>query len=224
VLCYGPWLPGWLAGWLATYVDLRASLHSPAPLTALSRPSLLHTAAPQAAALRAASRGLLAALRPEAVALVDAFGFEDYYLNSALGRWVESVDGKRRGRHLSSRRGKRQMGRRDCWLVSRAVATFTAPNPRSAQPPLTHPPPPPTPPTPPKGLTATCTARCWRWRGPRPSTRRRRGRRGTRCSSRRCSRKASRRCPSCDEGFPVIGFAAQRARRRSVAFFTPIRF
>jgi acyl-CoA oxidase len=43
-------------------------------------------AADQAAALRRASRGLLAALRPEAVALVDAFGFEDYYLNSALGR------------------------------------------------------------------------------------------------------------------------------------------
>jgi len=42
--------------------------------------------AAQAGALRAASRGLLAALRPEAVALVDAFGFEDYYLNSALGR------------------------------------------------------------------------------------------------------------------------------------------
>lgn len=42
--------------------------------------------AAQASALRAASRGLLAALRPEAVALVDAFGFEDYYLNSALGR------------------------------------------------------------------------------------------------------------------------------------------
>ncbi|GBF98378.1 peroxisomal acyl-coenzyme A oxidase [Raphidocelis subcapitata] len=40
----------------------------------------------QAAALRRASRGLLAALRPDAVALVDAFGFEDYYLHSALGR------------------------------------------------------------------------------------------------------------------------------------------
>ena len=29
---------------------------------------------------------LLAAVRPDAVALVDAFGFEDYLLNSALGR------------------------------------------------------------------------------------------------------------------------------------------
>jgi hypothetical protein len=29
---------------------------------------------------------LLAAIRPDAVALVDAFGFEDYLLNSALGR------------------------------------------------------------------------------------------------------------------------------------------
>jgi acyl-CoA oxidase len=40
----------------------------------------------QAAALRQQHRTLLAALRPEAVALVDAFGWEDYALNSALGR------------------------------------------------------------------------------------------------------------------------------------------
>ncbi|KAI8467455.1 MAG: acyl-CoA dehydrogenase/oxidase C-terminal [Monoraphidium minutum] len=40
----------------------------------------------QAAGARAASRGLLSVLRPDAVALVDAFGFEDYMLNSALGR------------------------------------------------------------------------------------------------------------------------------------------
>eukprot|EP00879_Flechtneria_rotunda_P021197 GHRR01022330.1.p1 GENE.GHRR01022330.1~~GHRR01022330.1.p1 ORF type:complete len:634 (+),score=214.56 GHRR01022330.1:589-2490(+) len=40
----------------------------------------------QAAALRTQHRNLLAALRPEAVALVDAFGWEDYALNSALGR------------------------------------------------------------------------------------------------------------------------------------------
>jgi acyl-CoA oxidase len=40
----------------------------------------------QAAALRTQHRTLLAALRPEAVALVDAFGWEDYALNSALGR------------------------------------------------------------------------------------------------------------------------------------------
>lgn len=41
---------------------------------------------PQAAAARTQHRQLLAALRPEAVALVDAFGWEDYALNSALGR------------------------------------------------------------------------------------------------------------------------------------------
>ena len=29
---------------------------------------------------------LLAAVRPDAVALVDAFGYDDYLLNSALGR------------------------------------------------------------------------------------------------------------------------------------------
>jgi acyl-CoA oxidase len=40
----------------------------------------------QSAALREASRRALVALRPEAVTLVDAFAFEDYYLNSALGR------------------------------------------------------------------------------------------------------------------------------------------
>eukprot|EP00775_Hariotina_reticulata_P005806 gene5807-6046_t len=40
----------------------------------------------QAAALRAQHRQLLVSLRPEAVGLVDAFGWEDYALNSALGR------------------------------------------------------------------------------------------------------------------------------------------
>jgi hypothetical protein len=40
----------------------------------------------QAAGLRTQHRTLLAALRPEAVSLVDAFGWEDYALNSALGR------------------------------------------------------------------------------------------------------------------------------------------
>uniref|UniRef100_A0A383WBN6 Acyl-coenzyme A oxidase n=2 Tax=Tetradesmus obliquus TaxID=3088 RepID=A0A383WBN6_TETOB len=40
----------------------------------------------QAAAARTQHRALLAALRPEAVGLVDAFGWEDYALNSALGR------------------------------------------------------------------------------------------------------------------------------------------
>ena len=40
----------------------------------------------QAAWLRSARRGLVRALRPDAVALADAFGHEDYLLNSALGR------------------------------------------------------------------------------------------------------------------------------------------
>lgn len=40
----------------------------------------------QAQDLRHAHRALLVALRPEAVALVDSFGWEDYTLNSALGR------------------------------------------------------------------------------------------------------------------------------------------
>jgi hypothetical protein len=48
--------------------------------------SLLLSAGDQAAALRAQHRTLLAALRPEAVSLVDAFGWEEYALNSALGR------------------------------------------------------------------------------------------------------------------------------------------
>ncbi|KXZ49049.1 hypothetical protein GPECTOR_23g135 [Gonium pectorale] len=42
--------------------------------------------ASQAAALRRCHRQLLAALRPNAVGLVDAFGLPDYLLNSALGR------------------------------------------------------------------------------------------------------------------------------------------
>ncbi|GLI67460.1 hypothetical protein VaNZ11_011657 [Volvox africanus] len=42
--------------------------------------------AAQAAALRRRHRLLLTDLRPNAVALVDAFGFPDYLLNSALGR------------------------------------------------------------------------------------------------------------------------------------------
>lgn len=40
----------------------------------------------QARALRTAGLQRLASLRPNAVALVDAFGFDDYSLNSALGR------------------------------------------------------------------------------------------------------------------------------------------
>ncbi|KAG2435906.1 hypothetical protein HXX76_007101 [Chlamydomonas incerta] len=45
-----------------------------------------YMSAVQAGALRRAHRGLLAALRPNAVALVDAFAFPDYLLHSALGR------------------------------------------------------------------------------------------------------------------------------------------
>ena len=40
----------------------------------------------QAAAARAAFAALLVELRPDAVALVDAWGFPDYLLHSALGR------------------------------------------------------------------------------------------------------------------------------------------
>jgi acyl-CoA oxidase len=40
----------------------------------------------QAGGVRQRQRELLAELRPDAVALVDAFGFEDYALNSCLGR------------------------------------------------------------------------------------------------------------------------------------------
>mmetsp|Transcript_25494 Transcript_25494/g.55452 ORF Transcript_25494/g.55452 Transcript_25494/m.55452 type:complete len:695 (+) Transcript_25494:125-2209(+) len=45
----------------------------------------------QASALRTAQRSLLLALRPNAVALVDAFAHEDYLLNSALGRYDGDV-------------------------------------------------------------------------------------------------------------------------------------
>ncbi|GFR44234.1 hypothetical protein Agub_g5369 [Astrephomene gubernaculifera] len=45
-----------------------------------------YMSAAQAASLRVAHRGLLTALRPNAVPLVDAFAFTDYHLNSALGR------------------------------------------------------------------------------------------------------------------------------------------
>lgn len=44
------------------------------------------TAGRQSTLLRNARRRLVRALRPQAVALVDALGHEDYVLNSALGR------------------------------------------------------------------------------------------------------------------------------------------
>lgn len=40
----------------------------------------------QAQMVREAQAGLLRDIRPNAVALVDGFGFEDYLLHSALGR------------------------------------------------------------------------------------------------------------------------------------------
>lgn len=40
----------------------------------------------QVSLIRQQQYGLLRELRPDAVALVDGFGFEDYLLNSALGR------------------------------------------------------------------------------------------------------------------------------------------
>ncbi len=52
---------------------------------------LPNPAGAQAAMLRARVRQLLAEVRPDAVALVDAFGFEDYALNSALGRYDGDV-------------------------------------------------------------------------------------------------------------------------------------
>lgn len=52
----------------------------------LTRPSSLHFAEKQAKAAREAQYQLLRDIRPNAVALVDGFGFEDYMLNSALGR------------------------------------------------------------------------------------------------------------------------------------------
>lgn len=44
----------------------------------------------QASLIRQQQYALLRELRPDAVALVDSFGFEDYLLNSSLGR-SESV-------------------------------------------------------------------------------------------------------------------------------------
>lgn len=45
-----------------------------------------HMSNSQALAVRESTRFLLAAIRPDAVALVDAFEFSDNTLNSALGR------------------------------------------------------------------------------------------------------------------------------------------
>ena len=42
----------------------------------------------QASLIRQQQYALLRELRPDAVALVDSFGFEDYLLNSSLGRYA----------------------------------------------------------------------------------------------------------------------------------------
>lgn len=52
----------------------------------------------QVAWLREEQRALVRALRPDAVALTDAFGYPDYQLNSALGRKDGDVYRVRRGR------------------------------------------------------------------------------------------------------------------------------
>lgn len=55
-------------------------------LSCVAPPPPVNQTGPQIAAARTQHRQLLASLRPEAVSLVDAFGWEDYALNSALGR------------------------------------------------------------------------------------------------------------------------------------------
>ena len=48
----------------------------------------------QAGLIRQQQNVLLKELRPDAVALVDSFGFSDYVLNSCIGRWVLCGDAK----------------------------------------------------------------------------------------------------------------------------------
>ncbi len=59
---------------------------SASTLPGLTLPLLRFPAGAQAACLRSVQRSLLVSLRPQAVPLVDAFGYTDYLLNSALGR------------------------------------------------------------------------------------------------------------------------------------------
>jgi acyl-CoA oxidase len=67
-----------------------AALYGLTVLEQRALPELLgepgYLSAAQLKSLRARSRGLLREVRPDAVALVDAFAFPDYQLNSALGR------------------------------------------------------------------------------------------------------------------------------------------
>lgn len=50
-----------------------------------------YTSRQQASLIRQQQYALLRELRPDAVPLVDSFGFEDYLLNSSLGRCVSSL-------------------------------------------------------------------------------------------------------------------------------------
>ena len=61
--------------------DQKATLHAPIQLMCDE-----HKCVVQARTLQEQQHELLVELRPDAVALVDGFGFEDYQLNSCLGR------------------------------------------------------------------------------------------------------------------------------------------
>ncbi len=84
---------GRLAGHAVAVLRQLASLFALVQLEAAAGDLLEagYLAAKQASELRAAQRAHLLLLRPNAVALVDAFGFTDYELNSALGRYDGDV-------------------------------------------------------------------------------------------------------------------------------------
>ena len=63
------------------------SRHPPRPPTVRHSVASYGRCAPPFSCLIWQVRSLLAALRPEAVALVDAWDYSDYELNSALGRY-----------------------------------------------------------------------------------------------------------------------------------------
>jgi hypothetical protein len=70
-----------------------------------STPAPLVPAGRQAAQLREQHRALVRALRPNAVALVDGFGYTDFLLNSALGRKDGNVYQVAAGQHSTAQRG-----------------------------------------------------------------------------------------------------------------------
>ena len=74
----------WLPRAAACLPLLALPEHPPAPLLP-ARPAA-RVAARQGAQLREQRRALVREVRPNAVALVDGFGYTDYLLNSALGR------------------------------------------------------------------------------------------------------------------------------------------